>query len=28
MLTIPDSPGLGIRLDPDVIAHYGDAPLP
>jgi D-galactarolactone cycloisomerase len=28
MLTIPDGPGLGIRLDPDVIARYGDAPLP
>jgi L-alanine-DL-glutamate epimerase-like enolase superfamily enzyme len=28
MLAIPDSPGLGIRLDPDAIARYGDAPLP
>ena len=27
MLAIPDSPGLGIRLDPDAIARYGDAPL-
>lgn len=28
MLTIPDCPGLGIRLDPDAVARYGDAPLP
>jgi D-galactarolactone cycloisomerase len=28
MLAIPDRPGLGIRLDPDAIARYGDAPLP
>jgi D-galactarolactone cycloisomerase len=28
MLAIPDSPGLGIALDPDAIARYGDAPLP
>jgi D-galactarolactone cycloisomerase len=28
MLTIPNHPGLGIKLDPDVIARYGDAPLP
>ena len=27
MLAIPDSPGLGIQLDPDAIARYGDAPL-
>jgi L-alanine-DL-glutamate epimerase-like enolase superfamily enzyme len=27
MLTIPDVPGLGIRLNPDAIAKYGDAPL-
>jgi L-alanine-DL-glutamate epimerase-like enolase superfamily enzyme len=28
MLTIPDAPGLGVRLDPDAVARYGDAPLP
>jgi L-alanine-DL-glutamate epimerase-like enolase superfamily enzyme len=28
MLAIPASPGLGIKLDPDVIARYGDAPRP
>ena len=28
MLAIPDRPGLGIRLDPDAIARYGDRPLP
>jgi D-galactarolactone cycloisomerase len=28
MLAIPDSPGLGIRLDPEAVARYGDAPLP
>jgi L-alanine-DL-glutamate epimerase-like enolase superfamily enzyme len=28
MLAIPDRPGLGIRLDADAIARYGDAPLP
>jgi len=28
MLAIPDSPGLGIELDWDAIARYGDAPLP
>jgi L-alanine-DL-glutamate epimerase-like enolase superfamily enzyme len=28
MLAIPDGPGLGIRLNPDAIARYGDAPLP
>jgi D-galactarolactone cycloisomerase len=28
MLAIPDSPGLGIQLDPDAIARFGDAPLP
>jgi L-alanine-DL-glutamate epimerase-like enolase superfamily enzyme len=28
MLAIPDSPGLGIQLDPDAVARYGDAPLP
>jgi L-alanine-DL-glutamate epimerase-like enolase superfamily enzyme len=28
MLAIPDGPGLGIQLDPDAIARYGDAPLP
>jgi L-alanine-DL-glutamate epimerase-like enolase superfamily enzyme len=28
MLAIPDGPGLGIRLDPDAVARYGDAPLP
>ena len=28
MLAIPDRPGLGIQLDPDVIARYGDAPCP
>ena len=27
MLPIPDVPGLGIRLNPDAIAQYGDAPL-
>ncbi|MGH2618673.1 MAG: mandelate racemase/muconate lactonizing enzyme family protein [Thermomicrobiales bacterium] len=27
MLAIPDGPGLGIRLDPDAVARYGDAPL-
>ncbi len=27
MLAIPDSPGLGIRLDPESVARYGDAPL-
>jgi len=28
MLAIPDSPGLGIELDRDAVARYGDAPLP
>ena len=28
MLAIPDRPGLGITLDRDAIARYGDAPLP
>lgn len=28
MLAIPESPGLGIELDRDAIARYGDAPLP
>src|SRR5688500_574522 len=28
MLAIPESPGLGIRLDPEAVARYGDAPLP
>jgi L-alanine-DL-glutamate epimerase-like enolase superfamily enzyme len=28
MLAIPDRPGLGIQLDPDAVARYGDAPLP
>ena len=28
MLAIPNGPGLGIQLDPDAIARYGDAPLP
>jgi L-alanine-DL-glutamate epimerase-like enolase superfamily enzyme len=27
MLPVPDVPGLGIRLNPDAIAKYGDAPL-
>lgn len=27
MLPIPNVPGLGIRLNPDAIARYGDAPL-
>jgi L-alanine-DL-glutamate epimerase-like enolase superfamily enzyme len=27
MLPIPDVPGLGIRLNPDAIAKFGDAPL-
>jgi D-galactarolactone cycloisomerase len=27
MLPIPDVPGLGIRLNPDAVAKYGDAPL-
>jgi D-galactarolactone cycloisomerase len=27
MLPIPDRPGLGIQLDPEAIARYGDAPL-
>jgi L-alanine-DL-glutamate epimerase-like enolase superfamily enzyme len=27
MLAIPDSPGLGVQLDPDAVARYGDAPL-
>jgi L-alanine-DL-glutamate epimerase-like enolase superfamily enzyme len=27
MLAIPDRPGLGIRLDPEAVARYGDAPL-
>ena len=27
MLTIPDGPGLGIQLDQDAIARYGDATL-
>lgn len=27
MLPIPDVPGLGIQLNPDAIAKYGDAPL-
>lgn len=26
MLAIPSGPGLGIRLDPDALARYGDAP--
>ena len=25
MLAIPDGPGLGVRLDPDAVARYGDA---
>ncbi|HKG28527.1 MAG TPA: mandelate racemase/muconate lactonizing enzyme family protein [Thermomicrobiales bacterium] len=28
MLAIPNRPGLGIQLDPDAIARFGDAPLP
>jgi D-galactarolactone cycloisomerase len=28
MLPIPDRPGLGITLDLDAVARYGDAPLP
>ena len=28
MLPIPDVPGLGIRLNPDAVAKYGDAALP
>ncbi len=28
MLPIPDGPGLGIRLDPDALARYGDVPTP
>jgi len=28
MLAIPDSPGLGVRLDLDTIKRYGDAPWP
>jgi D-galactarolactone cycloisomerase len=28
MLAIANRPGLGIQLDPDAIARYGDAPLP
>jgi L-alanine-DL-glutamate epimerase-like enolase superfamily enzyme len=28
MLAIPDAPGLGIQLDPDAVARYGDAPMP
>jgi L-alanine-DL-glutamate epimerase-like enolase superfamily enzyme len=28
MLAIPVVPGLGIRLDPDAVARYGDAPMP
>jgi D-galactarolactone cycloisomerase len=27
MLAIPDVPGLGIRLNPDAVAKYGDVPL-
>jgi D-galactarolactone cycloisomerase len=27
MLAIPDAPGLGVRLDPDAVARYGDAPI-
>ena len=27
MLPIPDVPGLGIRLNPDAVAKYGDVPL-
>ena len=27
MLPIPDVPGLGIRLNPDAVAKYGDTPL-
>ncbi len=27
MLAVPDSPGLGIGLDPDAVARYGDPPL-
>lgn len=27
MLAIPDAPGLGIRLNLDAVARYGDAPL-
>jgi hypothetical protein len=27
MLPIPDMPGLGIRLNPDAVAKYGDTPL-
>ena len=26
-LAIPDTPGLGLQLDPDAIARHGDAPL-
>lgn len=28
MLPIPDRPGLGVHLDPEKVAFYGDAPLP
>jgi D-galactarolactone cycloisomerase len=28
MLAIPNRPGLGIQIDPDAIARFGDAPLP
>lgn len=28
MLTIPSGPGLGITINPDAVAKYGDAPLP
>ncbi|MFT4038593.1 MAG: mandelate racemase/muconate lactonizing enzyme family protein [Thermomicrobiales bacterium] len=27
MLPIPTAPGLGVRLNPDAVAKYGDAPL-
>jgi len=27
MLPIPDAPGLGIEINPDTLAKYGDTPL-
>jgi D-galactarolactone cycloisomerase len=28
LLAIPDAPGLGVHLDPNAVARYGDAPMP